>query len=133
MLDFDTPAQTETVRSWRLLVTLAGHKEASTNYDLKALPSHFLMQLKPPPACPTFGEFVHDVQVRLAVPYDFDIRPCYWDRFSKQFLLLTNATFPDVVHSIFNSIVQGSHLDSRGNVRGSAYICLFISYSSYSL
>ena len=133
MLEYDHPNQVSGVRRWRLLVVLAGYSAASQTYDLRRLPEHFLMPLAPPPATPTFSNFVHDVQVRLNVPYDFDIRPCFWERLRKKFVLLTEATFGDVLESIYNLITTNSHLDASGNLRGSAYIVLQLSYKSYDL
>lgn len=57
--------------------------------------------------------------------------PCYWDPVDKNYGALTETSFDDVLADIFKMITQNNYLDSKGQVRGSAYIVLRFSYEAY--
>jgi hypothetical protein len=117
---------------WRVLVVLDGHAEAKARFDLKTIPAHFLLELKPLTTHRvTAQELVHMIVVRLKLPYSFPLTARYWDALVRKFQPITDATVDPVLDGILNMLVTNTYLDSSGLVRAGAYISLKMDYELF--
>ncbi len=124
--------RTTGIDRWRVLVVLDGHAEAKARFDLKTIPSHFLLEMKPLTTHRvTAQELVHMMIVRLKLPDSFPLTARYWDALVRKFQPITDATVDPVLDGILNMLVTNTYLDSSGLVRAGAYISLKMDYELF--
>ncbi len=112
---------------------LDGYGEAKVCFDLKKLPAHFLLEMKPLTTHQVTGqELAHLIKVALKLPYTFQVIPRHWDSLVRKFQPITDATVNSALHTIFTMLVTNSYLDQNGLVRAGAYILVTIDYEKFS-